>query len=479
MVFIRPFLKKMSDSLHVLFSCFMNACYSHCFVPENLLCGDVNPNIKDTKGNSTDSANYRPVMQSSCLLKLFEIHLLGILEEKLIFNNRQFGFRKNTSTADACLILKETIYKYISKGNDSVYCLFVDLSKAFDNVDHIKLGRILLKRNIPPDIVLLLMHYLCNQSARIIWNEGKGEYHHIYKGVRQGGILSPLLFKLYIDDILNDICNSGIGCNFGIMRMNVIAYADDIVLVANKHQQLSEIYRILYLGMTERKLKINKDKSKCMIFAMKNRSFYAPDSLVLNGDNFEVVCQYKYLGHLLENNLSDKNDINFRLNAFYAKFNWLYRNFNNISLDVFYFLFTSFCIPDYGLSLWNIEESMKKPIYKSFEVAFSNALKKILSVPISSSSHAVAGVFNQFLFTHYVTFNQVRYFKRILKSFNPILRLSNFIIKQGFLYKMISKRIREFYNCCILSNDLSILRARIFWVQNHEPHTGRPIGRQD
>ena len=102
----------------------------------------------------------------------------------------------------------------------------------------------------------------------------------------------------------------------------------------------------------------------------------------------------------------------------------------------------------------------------------------MVSVPVSTSSHTVAEVSNQLLFTHYVTFNQVRYFKRIFKSFNPILRLSNFMIKQGFLYRTISKRMRDFYDCCISSNDLSILRARVFWVQNHEPHTGHPIRRQ-
>ena len=153
------------------------------------------------------------------------------------------------------MILKETIYKYVNKGRDKVYCLFVDLSKAFDNVDHVKLGRILLKRNLPPDIVFFLMHYLSNQSARIIWNGEKGEYRHIHKGVRQGGILSPLLFKVYIDDILNDFCNSNLGCHFGILHMSVIAYADDIVLLANNQNQLSEIYKILSLGMVDRKLK--------------------------------------------------------------------------------------------------------------------------------------------------------------------------------------------------------------------------------
>ena len=100
--------------------------------------------------------------------------------------------------------------------------------------------------------------------------------------------------------------------------MNVIAYADDIVLIANNQKQLSEIYKIFSLGMIDRKLTVNKEKSKCMLFRKSNRSLPAVNSVVLNGDNFGVACQYKYLGQLLENSLSDKNDINFRLNVFYV-----------------------------------------------------------------------------------------------------------------------------------------------------------------
>ena len=298
---------------------------------------------------------------------------------------------------------------------------------------------------------------------------------YVYKGVRQGGILSPFLFKLYIDDVLNEICNSEIGCRLGIIRMNVLAYADDIVLIANNHQQLSAIYSILNSGMIEKKLIINKNKSKCMIFKRNVRSLRNVDSVTLDGDKFEVVDQYKYLGYILQNNLTDSSDLNLRLKTFYAKFNWLFRNFSKVSLEAFYFLFNAFCIPDYGVALWNIGECLKKQIYKSFEVAFSNALKKMLNVPVSTSSHAVANVFNQLLFTHYVTFNQVRYFKRILKSVNPILRISHFMIKDGFLYRALDKRMKDVYSCNILANDLSILKARVFWVQNHEPHTGLPV----
>ena len=99
----------------------------------------------------------------------------------------------------------------------------------------------------------------------------------------------------------------------------------------------------------------------------------------------------------------------------------------------------------------------------------------MLGVPIRTSSNAVAELFNQLLFLHYVTFNQVRYFKRILNSYNPLIKLSIFELKNGILYGSIRKRLREVYNCEFKDNDLDVLKARIFWVQNHEPRTGCDI----
>ena len=255
------FLKNASDEYLNKLACFMNACFGHCFAPYDVLKGDMNPTIKDLKGNITDSANYRPVMQSSCILKLFELHILSILEEFIDFNCRQFGFKKNSSTSDACLLLKETIYQY-TKNRNKAYVAFIDLSKAFDRVDHFLLGEILLQEDIPPDIVLFIMNYIRNQSARVCWNDVKGDYVNIDKGVRQGGILSPFLFKLYVNNVLNSISDSDRGCRFGIIRMNILAYADDLVLIADDKDSLAFLYNELKDGMENLKLLINKNKSK-------------------------------------------------------------------------------------------------------------------------------------------------------------------------------------------------------------------------
>ena len=116
------------------------------------------------------------------------MHLLGILEEKISFNTRQFGFKKGVSTTDACFLLKEVLHGYTGR-KDTAIAMFIDLSKAFDQVDHFLLGQKLIKRGVPGDVTLLLMHYLRNQSANIVWGAAQGHYRPVEKSVRQGGII--------------------------------------------------------------------------------------------------------------------------------------------------------------------------------------------------------------------------------------------------------------------------------------------------
>ena len=115
------------------------------------------------------------------------------------------------STNDAYFILRETV-TLNRKGNGKAFAAFIDISKAFDKVNHNILSNMLLEKNIPLDIVFILMTYLRNQKARIVWNKQNGNYQHINLGVRQGGIPSPILFKLYIDDVIKTISSMNVGC---------------------------------------------------------------------------------------------------------------------------------------------------------------------------------------------------------------------------------------------------------------------------
>ena len=318
------------------------------------------------------------------------------------------------------------------------------------------------------------MNYLRNQSAKIVWNGESGEYFALDKGVRQGGILLPFLLKLYIDGIMKKVDEMGLGCMLSPVRINILAYADDLVLVAYSVSALNELYAKLSNMLGLRKLMINIKKSKCMIFCKKNQT-NIQDDIILENDKFEVVLQYKYLGHILQNKLTDDLDIEYRLNIFYAKFNWLFRNFKDISLETFLFLFNAYCMSDYGLSLWNSMSVFSKQFFKTFDVAYSNALKKMKGVPFYTSSHLIANEQNQLLLKHLVTYAQARYFKRIFNTSNILLKILSVFLKDGYLYKSLSQRLCNIYEVDFFLNSTCILKARIYWVQRHEPVTGRLI----
>ena len=166
-------------------------------------------------------------------------------------------------------------------------------------------------------------------------------------GVRQGGILSPFLFNFYVNSVIDDICALQVGCTLGLLRVNIIMYADDVVLLAGNLDDANYLYTRFKILIQELQLKINENKSKCLIFRhKKNLPVNILDKILL-----KPVNEYIYLGHHLKYNLDDSDDIKSKLNKFYASFHSLYRKFNNLNIDAILYLFNSHCSPVYGLQL--------------------------------------------------------------------------------------------------------------------------------
>ena len=90
--------------------------------------------------------------------------------------------------------------------------MFLGASKAFDRVDHSLLFRKLLQRHLSPVVVRILLSWYMNQRATVLWNGSLSHKFSISNGVRQGGVLSPILFTIYIDDLLVELEKQGIGC---------------------------------------------------------------------------------------------------------------------------------------------------------------------------------------------------------------------------------------------------------------------------
>jgi len=99
------------------------------------------------------------------------------------------------------MVLKETITYYVTN-NSSVYCSFLDASKAFDRVHYCKLFPLLVKRGLPPCIVRIFINLYTVNQVRVLWAGLASDYFAALNGVKQGWVISPILFCIYIDDLL-------------------------------------------------------------------------------------------------------------------------------------------------------------------------------------------------------------------------------------------------------------------------------------
>ena len=301
----------------------------HNYIPLCMLRGVITPIIKDRFGDLSCSDNYRPVMSSSVFLKTLEYCLLVKIEPWLTPNDRQHGFRIDHSTAYACLVLKESVQNYVNSNSD-VYACFVDISKAFDSVNHDFLINKLSNYGVPPIYVSLVEFWYNNQFVNVRYKSNLSAEWKINNGVRQSGILSSLLFSIYIDSLLEKISGLKVGCRLGILSSNIIAYADDIVLLAPSVGSLLMLIDVANNEALLLELQFNSKKTKCMIFHSNMKTSKVDNVSPFKVDDHVIgyVSSFRYLEYVLSSNMSFNEDVNRLGSKFYVQFNSMLRNFH-------------------------------------------------------------------------------------------------------------------------------------------------------
>ena len=174
-----------------------NKMMSHSYVPYAMLKGEIRPVLKNGKVSKSSSDNYRPVMNSSVLLKTLEYLILPVLRQNLTLSSRQFGFRPSTNCQSAVATVHEIIKTY-TDNNSNVHCAMLDLSKAFDRINFDILFMKLRETELPTMIIRLLEYMLRNDFVNVSFNGCKVSDWLIDNGARQGRNFSPLMFNFYI-----------------------------------------------------------------------------------------------------------------------------------------------------------------------------------------------------------------------------------------------------------------------------------------
>ena len=273
----------------------------HGCVVGDFLKGTITPVVKDAEGDVSDPSNYRPITLGSLFSKLFEKAIDLKLSPFLNTDQLQFGFKRRTSSSHALYVLKSTVNHFTDKGSN-VFVSFLDCSKAFDRISHFGLFLKLIERCVPLCLLILIIVWHLNMTCKVKWGDAVSEEFDIPSGTKQGGIISPKLFSLYIDEIATILRKNGVGCHFIDTFVACILFADDMALLAPSRDALQRMINLCSSFCQEFCLSFNAKKSKVMVFGKSSKDLLKP--LSLNGSNIEYVNEWKYLGTTIKSGCS-------------------------------------------------------------------------------------------------------------------------------------------------------------------------------
>jgi hypothetical protein len=285
----------------ISFMCILfNRCFQSGRVPSEWKRGIINPIPKCTTSDPRDPLSYRGITLTPAIYKLYcsvlNARLSGWVENENILEDEQNGFRKGRSCQDhlstvSMLIESRKLLK------QSTFVSFIDFSKAYDRVGRNLLWHKLEGLGLNGMFVNAIKSLYDGVQAAVRVNGLMTDWFDVGVGLKQGCILSPVLFNIYLNDFLQEIKDMGVGVTVGEEKIAILGYADDIVLMAESEQDLQDMLSRLELWCNSWEMKVNISKTKVVHF--RPQSTVRTDfEFKCGGECLEVVNQYKYLGLL-------------------------------------------------------------------------------------------------------------------------------------------------------------------------------------
>uniref|UniRef100_A0A8D8UV16 Craniofacial development protein 2 n=2 Tax=Cacopsylla melanoneura TaxID=428564 RepID=A0A8D8UV16_9HEMI len=331
------------------------------------------------KPNAKKCDEYRTISLMSHTLKVFlkVIHrrIFQKLEDDI--SDTQFGFRNGYSTRDALFAYNVLVQRCLDI-NQNVYACFIDYNKAFDKVKHNQLIEVLKCKNLDSRDIRIIVNLYFNQIATVRVQETITDPIEIKRGVRQGCVLSPLLFNIYSEEIFaRALKHDSGGIRVNGTAVNNLRYADDTILIAENMQDLQTMLDNVVTASQHFGLTLNTKKTKYMIITKSN---IPPENLYVDGEQLERVNKYTYLGTNVTCTADYCSEIKIRIEKARAAFVKIKKMLcsRDLSLDLRVRMLKCyvFSVLYYGVETWTLNKECEKRL-EAFEMWTYRRMQRI------------------------------------------------------------------------------------------------------
>ena len=429
----------------ILLAHFFQACLVHEYFSDCLLIEKMIPLIKNKNGDVSSMDNYRSIALSSIFLKIWDCVILLVYGDKLEAGSMQFGFQSQSGTELCTWTLIEAIDYYVNRGSKAYVC-YMDCSKAFDKVLHSKLFAKIHGSGIHPLFSRLLLYSYQHQSAAVSWEGSLSRRFLVRNGVRQGAVLSPVLFNFYTSELFSILSKCGAGARIDDLYYGLFGYADDLGLLSSTLEGLQTMLKETEKYAEEHNIMfstndiIAKSKTKASVFGL-GRGVDPDHHLVLNNKALPWVDKAKYLGSIISNGdsplLDDMKSKRARyidnVHSLSQEFAWAHPAVKCQINDIYN---TSI----YGANLYPLGSKFHKQLINSH----STAVRLLWDLPRNTHRYLIESLSGRHLQTKLLT-NMLGFYRRLEGSHKP---------EVGNLFRIVRDDVRTTTgaNCRILEN---------------------------